>query len=147
MNVLGYAALALVAGVGIPVMAAMNGGLGARIGSPVLAAVLLIGVAFLCICAALLVSGLPSGGIAWPAPTISYAAGFFVALYVLSITFLAPRFGVANAIFFVLLGQLVSAALIDHFALFGAPHVPLGLKRTLGLALMAFGVFLARKPL
>jgi transporter family-2 protein len=48
-----------------------------------------------------------------------------VAFYVLSITYIAPTFGVGNAVFFVLLGQLVSAAIIDHFGLFGAQVKPL----------------------
>jgi transporter family-2 protein len=47
-----------------------------------------------------------------------------VAFYVLSITWIAPTFGVGNAVFFVLLGQLVSAAMIDHFGLFGAQVTP-----------------------
>jgi transporter family-2 protein len=47
-----------------------------------------------------------------------------VAFYVLTITWIAPTFGIGNAVFFVLLGQLVSAALIDHFGLFGAQVTP-----------------------
>ena len=72
-------------------------------------------------------------------------AGLLVAFYVLSITWVAPRFGVGNAIFFVLLGQLVSATAIDQFGLFGAAVKPLGLTRGAGLGLMAMGVFLCQK--
>jgi hypothetical protein len=53
------------------------------------------------------------------APKHLFFAGVLIAFYVLSITFIAPKFGIGNAVFFVLLGQLVSAAAIDHFALFG----------------------------
>ena len=60
-------------------------------------------------------------------------------------TFIAPKFGVGNAIFFVLVGQLVSAATIDHFGLFGALRSAIDLKRTAGIALMIAGVYLARK--
>ena len=43
----------------------------------------------------------------------------------MAITFAAPRIGLANAVFFVLLGQLLMAAAIDHFALLGVdPHWP-----------------------
>ena len=40
--------------------------------------------------------------------------------YILSITTIAPKFGIGNAVFFVLIGQLASAAVIDHFAFFAA---------------------------
>ncbi|MEM8648276.1 MAG: DMT family transporter, partial [Pseudomonadota bacterium] len=82
----------------------------------------------------------------WPAPTILYAAGILFAVYILSITFLAPRIGVGNAVFLVLLGQLISSAIIDHFGLFGAPQVPITVKRMIGIAVMAVGVMLARRP-
>jgi len=64
---------------------------------------------------------------------------------VLSVTWVAPRFGVGNAVFFVLLGQLASAALIDHFGLFGARVSPLSLTRAGGIALMASGVWLTQQ--
>ena len=64
----------------------------------------------------------------------------------LSVTLSAPRIGVGNAIFFVLLGQLIAAATIDHFGLFGALKTELTVRRALGLVVMAVGVYLAKKP-
>jgi transporter family-2 protein len=48
-------------------------------------------------------------------------------------------------VFFVLLGQLISAAAIDHFGLFTASVTPLTLTRAAGIALMAAGVFVTQK--
>ena len=79
------------------------------------------------------------------APRHLLLAGLFLAFYVLSITAIAPKFGVGNAIFFVLVGQLLSAATIDHFGLFGAQPVPLSWSRLCGLLLMATGVGLTQK--
>jgi bacterial/archaeal transporter family-2 protein len=62
-----------------------------------------------------------------------------------SITWIAPRFGVGNAIFYVLLGQLISAAAIDHLGLIGAIVKPLTLWRAGGLMLMAVGVLLTQR--
>jgi transporter family-2 protein len=45
----------------------------------------------------------------------------------------------------VLLGQLISAAAIDHFGLFGAQSTTLGLARLGGIALMAAGVWLTQQ--
>jgi transporter family-2 protein len=131
-------------GVGIPIMAALNSRLGGQLGSPWAAAFLLfaLGAAISGIAMALL--GLPQHG--WfTAPPLYYAGGLLVAFYVLSITWTAPRFGVANAIFFVLVGQIVAAGLIDQFGLFGAMKSPLTWQRSLGIALMLVGTFLARR--
>ena len=54
--------------------------------------------------------------------------------------------GLGNAIFFVLLGQIVAAAIIDHFGLLGAIQSAITPKRALGLVVMAVGLYLARKP-
>src|SRR3546814_5885000 len=78
-------------------------------------------------------------------PPQFYFGGLFVAFYVIAVTFIAPRFGVGNAIFFVLVGQLASAAVIDHYGLFGAARFPIDAKRVAGIALMIAGVWLARR--
>ncbi|MEM0907278.1 MAG: DMT family transporter [Pseudomonadota bacterium] len=141
-----YIALGLVAGIVVPIMAALNANLGGRMGSPFQAAAVLSAVAFLACLTAYLLSGALSGGIKWPGATAGYTAGFFFAVYIASITWLAPRIGVGNAVFLVLLGQLVSSATIDHFGLFGAPKVEITARRILGIAVMAVGVMLARRP-
>lgn len=79
------------------------------------------------------------------APKHLFLAGVLIGFYVLSITFIAPRFGLGNAVFFVLLGQLISAAAIDHFGLFNAQVSPLSLTRAGGIGLMAIGVWLTQQ--
>ncbi len=144
-DTLRYAAIMLAAGIGIPVLAGLNAALGLRLGNPAAAAVCLFAVAFF---GAIVVFGLTGatglGGIT-TAPPHLFVAGLFVAFYVLSITWVAPKFGVGNAIFFVLLGQVLSAAIIDHFGLFGARIAPMTALRLAGLAIMAFGIFLVQK--
>ena len=140
-----YAFIMLVAGIGIPVLAALNAALGTRIGSPAVAATVLFMIAFAaCLCAAL-VTGPQAFARFADTPKHLFLAGLLVAFYVLSITYIAPHFGVGNAVFFVLLGQLISAATIDHFGLFGAQVSPLGLARAGGITLMASGVWLTQQ--
>ena len=140
-----YALIMLLAGFGIPILAALNASLGTRIGSPAAAATALFVVAFLASLVVAILTG-PQGFARMPAaPRYLFLAGLLVAFYVLSITFIAPHFGVGNAVFFVLLGQLISAAAIDHFGLFGAQIAPLGLARMGGIALMAAGVWLTQQ--
>ena len=131
-------------GIGIPIMAALNAGLGARLGSPWVAAFILFVVCALTTGVVRAMIGLPPR-INWNAPPQFFLGGLLVAFYVLSVTWAAPRIGVGNAIFFVLLGQIASAAAIDHFGLFGALESPITLRRWAGIALMTVGVFLARR--
>ena len=139
-----YSSLMIATGVGIPVMAALSAGLGSRYGSSGFAASILFFVALMISVVFLFavqggVSTLPKVS----TPFYFYLGGVFVAFYVLSITWVAPKFGVGNAVAFVLLGQLISMAVIDQFGLLGAPVHSLTLQRSAGLTLMAVGVFMA----
>ncbi|MGJ5620278.1 DMT family transporter [Sulfitobacter sp. MF3-043] len=140
-----YAFIMLVAGVGIPILAALNAALGTRIGSPAAAATVLFVIAFAASLSVAVVTGPQAFARFAGTPKHLFLGGLLVAFYVLSITFIAPHFGVGNAVFFVLLGQLISAAAIDHFGLFGAQISPLGLARAGGIALMAAGVWLTQQ--
>ena len=139
------ASIMLAAGLGIPILASLNAALGQFIGSPVVAVIVLLGVAFLSICLiSLTTNNFPMTKLI-EAPKHLFIAGFFVVFYMLSVTAIAPHFGIGNAIFFVLLGQLISAAFIDHFALFGSTGSALTLTRAIGLALMSLGVWLTQQ--
>ena len=140
-----YAFIMLLAGIGIPLLAALNAALGIRIGSPAAAALVLFVVAF-CSCAVVvLVTGPAALTRVTEAPRHLLLAGVLIAFYVLTITYIAPNFGIGNAVFFVLLGQLISAAAIDHFGLFGARISPLEPTRAIGIALMAAGIFMTQR--
>ena len=143
-NQLFFSCLMLATGNGIPVMAALSAGLGTKYGSPAFAASVLFLVA-LSISVTFLFA--VEGGLKpFPKtalPLYFYLGGVFVAFYVLSITWVAPRFGVGNAVAFVLLGQLISMAAIDQFGLLRAPTHAITLERFIGLVLMSIGVFLA----
>ena len=139
-----YAITMLAAGIGIPVLAAMNAALGRHLGAPMLAGAILLAVGFLTALVVTLITGPGAIVKLASAPRHLLLAGILVAFYVLSITAIAPKFGVGNAIFFVLIGQLLSAATIDHFGLFGAQPVALSWPRLGGLLLMAAGVLLTQ---
>ena len=139
-----FSCLMLATGVGIPIMAALSGTLGTKYGSPAFAACILFLLA-LSISVAFLFA--VEGGLkTLPKPSLPfyfYLGGAFVAFYVLAVTWVVPQFGVGNAVAFVLLGQLISMAAIDHFGLLGAPTYVITLQRSIGLILMSVGVFLA----
>lgn len=139
------AMIMMASGVGIPILAALNAGLGRSIGSPAAAAVVLFAVAMSAAVVAMLVT-VPGGLARLPlAPRHLMLGGLFVAFYVLAVTWIAPVIGVGNAVFWVLLGQLLSAAAIDHFGLFGALRSPLTLSRAAGIGLMMAGIAVTQR--
>ena len=134
-----------VAGLGVPLLAAINSQLGQFISSPIAAVAVMLCVAFSTIVIiAVITSNLPIKQIS-EAPKYLFLAGMLIVFYILSITTIAPKFGVGNAVFFVLVGQLVSAAIIDHFSLFGSTGSPLTIVRTLGISVMALGVWITQQ--
>lgn len=138
-----YALLMLLAGLGIPVMAALNGLLSAKLNSPTQAVFILFAVGFSIASTVLLsTEGLPRTWFTSTTPWYLYCGGLLVIFYVLGITWVAPRFGVSNAISFVLLGQLLSMTTIDHFGVFGVTQYSITSQRSLGLILMTAGVLL-----
>ena len=142
-NTLVYALVMLLAGIGIPTMATLNGGLGGRLQSTSLATALALALAFTAVSVYLLATeGFPKQSFATGLPFYFYLGGLCVAFYVISVTWIVPRFGVSNAIAFALLGQLIAMSIIDHFGLFGALQYSITSKRTLGLVLMALGIYL-----
>jgi len=141
-----HASLMVAAGMGIPLLAALNAALGLRLGSPVAAGAILFAVAFAVALVILLVTGQGSALAKAPGqPPILFLAGGLMVFYLLSITFVAPRFGLGNAILFVLLGQLVSSAIIDATGLMGLAARPVTMTRIAGLGVMAIGVFLSQR--
>jgi len=132
------------AGVGIPIMGAINAGLGSRLANPVFATVILLFVGFVVASLYMLMQGKPSLPDTLP-PLYSFSGGIFVVFYVLAITTIAPKIGLGNAIFLVLMGQIVSTSIIDHYGLLGAIQSPISVQKAVGIAFMAVGIFLARR--
>ena len=141
---LSFATIMLLAGIGIPIMAAMTSSLGKHLSSPIAASAFAFLLAFCIALLALVINDKPFVRQFSSAPKHLFIAGAFIAFYVLSISFVAPHFGIGNAIFFVLLGQLLSAAVIDHFGLFGAQINHLSIMRVSGILFMVFGVWLTQ---
>ena len=124
-------------------VAALNASLGAKLHSPALATTILFMVGGVVSLAYLFLSGgISKSPIQTLIPIFFYLGGLFVMLYILSITWVAPKSGVGDAVSFVLLGQLISMVVLDHFWIIGALQHSVTSQRFAGLALMIVGVFL-----
>ena len=142
-----FVVILFIAGAGIPLMAALNAGLGVRFGSPIPAVFVLFFLALAITVVLTMTSPLPSKAEIAAIPVRYYLGGVFVAFYVLAITWIAPKIGLGNSIFIVLLGQLFAAAIIDHFGLLNVPKAPITTARIVGIGLMVIGIYLAKKPI
>ncbi len=146
MSAVSYASWAFAAGALIPLMAILNARLALSTGGQVQATIMLFatGLIAVLLLAAIMRVRLPDLQALFRIPPHQYAGGLIVAFYVLSITFLAPRFGVGNAILFAVTAQLFSSALIDHFAFAGAALRPLTPMRGVGLLTVVAGVVITQ---
>jgi transporter family-2 protein len=138
--------LALIAGALIPVQAAANAALSRAFHVNVpFSSLTLFTVALIATAAGVLVSGapVPAADDLLGAPWWSLTGGLIVAFYVFSITFLAPRIGVGNAVALIVTGQVAAALTIDHLGLMQSLVFPLTPARAAGAVLMVVGVYLA----
>lgn len=69
------------------------------------------------------------------APPAGYLGGLIVATYVVMITLLVPRIGVATAIGLIVTGQIMGAVAIDHFGFFHVAVRAISLTRVAGMLL------------
>ena len=132
--------LAFTAGVVLIVQVGVNTTLRSALDAPVLAALL----SFLVGSVALVVFLLLSRA-SWPAraqwlatPWWAWFGGILGAFYVVSTIIAGPRLGAAALLALIVLGQLVTSLLVDHFGWLGFPQHPVSALRLLG-ALLLFG--------
>ena len=140
---LSFILIALCAGFALATQAAINSQLaGSLLGQPVVAAFVSFftgAVVLFAIC--LWKADL---AIAWQhipkQPWWKLIGGPLGALVVFTTIFLAPKIGVTNMLFFIIVGQLIAASIIDHFGLLGMTARPIQIWQILGLFIIASGL-------
>ena len=138
--------LAVLVGMGLTLQIGLNAIVGARLGSPLAAAVANFGVGLVALIAIAAVAAprVQAASIA-SVPVWAWVAGLLGAVYVASTTLLGPRLGAATLLALVLVGQLVAAIVVDHFGIVGFPRHPFGWQRAVGVALLLAGMLMIRK--
>jgi transporter family-2 protein len=139
-----YYLLAAVAGAVIPLQALINSHLGRAIGGPLWAAATSFAVGTIALIAYSL-SFAPSGFLINQAlatlPWWAWTGGFLGAFFVTSSIVVVSEIGTTEMVALVIMGQLVSAALLDHFGILHAAQ-PASLSRMMGVVLLMAGVLL-----
>jgi transporter family-2 protein len=150
LQTFGYALVGLLAvgaGIGLPLQAAVNVQLRQAIGSPVRASLasFVVGTALLL---ALSVASRES----WPAaatlartPWWIWTGGLLGAFFIFSTIVVVPRLGAAFAFALIVAGQMTASIAIDQFGLFGVQPTPASPGRLAGAALLVCAVVLIRK--
>ena len=138
-----YAALMLISGIGIPIMATLNAGLGQKIQNPALATTIsFVGSVIFSFSYLMIFQGTTASFPKENLPIYYYLGGIFLTFYVLSIAWVAPRFGLGNSIVFVLVGQLIAITVIDHYGILGVLQTSFSVQRLVGLIFMLIGAVL-----
>jgi bacterial/archaeal transporter family-2 protein len=132
--------LAFTAGVVLIVQVGVNSTLRSAVGNPVMAALISFVIGSVGLLAFLLLIHTP-----WPdraqlsaVPGWAWLGGLLGAFYVVSTIMVGPRIGAAALLALIVLGQLATSLLVDHFGWLGFPEHPVTPLRLLG-ALMLFG--------
>ena len=66
--------------------------------------------------------------------------GILGAVVVFTTVLLAPKLGITAVLFFIIVGQLITATTIDHFGLIGMPIREVNITKFIGLIIVAFGL-------
>ncbi|ACA32340.1 DMT family transporter [Histophilus somni] len=75
-------------------------------------------------------------------PLWKLIGGLLGALAVFTTIFLAPKIGVTNMLFFIIVGQLLTALIIDHFGLIGMTQRAVNVWQLIGFVVIGFGLLL-----
>lgn len=147
-GLLGYHALALLAGLLMASQSAINGHLGLLIGSSVKAALISFAIgtlALICIAVCLRLKirvQVPAGKTS--NPWWMWAGGILGALYVFGMAFLVPVLGTGLTVILALTGMMSGSLLVDKFGLLQAPKRPVTLLQVVSLLVMLAGIALIR---
>jgi transporter family-2 protein len=139
--------LAFLTGMALALQPVLNANIVARVGHPILGALISVTITFTALLLATVLMRVPLPGprsIAAIPPWL-YVGGLIGALFLFASLYLAPRLGVAARVALLVAGQLAAALILDHFGWLGVPERPFNLYRLLGACCLLAGVLLIRR--
>ena len=136
-----FAAWTVLAGAGIPLIGVLNSGIARSVGNPVTPTAIMFAIAMAAAFVFTLpLYGLPAVAELAAAPPVSYAPGLIIGFYALSATIIIPRFGAASFVSYILIAQLLTAAVVDQFGLFSMERRPIDMTKLVGLSVIMAGI-------
>ncbi len=137
--------IAFCAGIVLAIQAAINAQLAISLaGQSVISAFIsfftgAIVLFFVCLWKTDLLNTLPS---LYKLESWKFLGGTLGAFIVFTTIFLSPKLGITNMLFFIIIGQLISAAIIDHYGLLGMSVKSFDLWKFIGFLIIGFGLFI-----
>lgn len=132
--------IAAIAGMAMAFQGSLNAVLGKIIGTLETTLVVhLVGIAVVIIAFFLFKPGGGNLALIKNAPWYTYLGGVLGVLIIFGVTTSIPRAGVANATTAIIVGQLITALIIDQYGFLGLDKVPFTFWKGLGLAFLAAG--------
>ncbi len=142
-----YCALAVLAGMLIPLQAGVNAQLRAWLGSPHYATLVSLIVSLASMSLVCLASRQPPPDFAAAAqaPWWAWTGGIAGVVLVFLALVLAPKLGATALVASIIGGQMLCSLVFDQFALIGFHHHPINLARIAGTVLLFAGVLLIQR--
>lgn len=138
---------AIIAGMALPLQAAMNTRLGYSVQNPVVAAFWSFFSGTLLLSLYLLVTRWRISSIQnWQQPPgYVWFGGLLGAFYVTLIVVFVPKLGVALTFSLIIFGQMLLSVVMDHYGWMALPVHPMNIGRIIGMLFLVIGVILVRK--
>ena len=143
-----FVLLAMVIGASVVVQASINGELRFLVGDPYRTALIstTVSTLFLIVLSTVVVGRpVPDGSVFTGAPWWMWVGGVLGAIYVAAAAVLISKLGSAVMFTLIILGQLMTAVVMDHFGMIGLDKHPVTAPRIIGIALVLIGVVLVRR--
>ncbi|MGC7560964.1 DMT family transporter [Pasteurella sp. PK-2025] len=140
-----YTLIALIAGVALASQAAINSQLAKAMGNEPLVATLIsfaTGTLLLFVIALLKTDLIGHLSTATQQAGWKYIGGGLGALVVFTTILLSPKMGITNMLFFIIVGQLIAAMVIDHFGLIHMPIREVNMFKFIGMAIVGVGLMI-----
>lgn len=137
--------VAVLGGVFIACQAVVNANVARLVGSIPLAGLVSVIVTFAALLVAVISAGYPHQALRGLANTpywMPVAGGLLGAGIMGAVLWATPRIGAGSIVVLLVAGQLIFAAMADHFGLFGLQTQRLGATRVAGLLAVTFGAWL-----
>ncbi|PWD99372.1 DMT family transporter [Marinilabilia rubra] len=105
----------------------------------------LVGTVILILLNVILKTSMPSFAEMKAVPWYLFLGGAIGAMFVTSVVLLIPRIGVTTMLAASIAGQLIVAAVIDHFGFFSVAVHPVSLSRVAGIVMLILGIVLIQR--
>jgi len=138
--------LALIAGTSFVIQQAVNSNLRCELGSAWWAGFFsyLGGTVVMLVMVVLMREPLLSSSLVSRSTWWSWSGGLFGAVYIAISILLLPRMGAFAVVALIVIGQLVTSLVFDHFAVLNVPYHPISMTRLVGGVFLIAGAVLIR---